>query len=456
VPALCRRAQPFFSGLRGSSLVSVLIMNTKKLTRYIGIAMVLGVAVGYLCNKTAQDAKEAAQIASYFSLITDIFLRMIKMIIAPLVFATLVSGLASMSDANAVGRIGLRAMIWFIAASAISLLLGLMLVNIFQPGAHMNLAIPDAGISSGLKTGDFTLKTFIAHVFPKSIAEAMANNEILQILVFSLFFGAALSFIRGKGHNTIYNMIDELAKIMFRVTDYVMRFAPLGVFAAMAAAITTEGLGVLVSYGKLIGEFYLGLALLWAILFGVGYLFLGKSTRRLGGLIKEPTLLAFSTASSESAYPKTIEALERFGVSKRISGFVLPLGYSFNLDGSMMYQSFAVLFIAQAYNIEMSFAQQLTLLLVLMVTSKGMAGVARASLVVVAATLPMFHLPEAGLLLIMGIDQFFDMGRTATNVVGNSLATAVIAKLEDDRGEAPEAAAASEGEGEARPANQEA
>jgi Na+/H+-dicarboxylate symporter len=430
-------------------------MNTKKLTRYIGIAMVLGIVVGYLCNQTAHDAKDAAQIASYFSLITDIFLRMIKMIIAPLVFATLVSGLASMSDANAVGRIGLRAMVWFIAASAISLLLGLLLVNIFQPGAHMNLAIPDAGITSGLKTGDFTLKAFIAHVFPKSIAEAMANNEILQILVFSLFFGAALSFIRSKGHNTIYNMIDELAKIMFRVTDYVMRFAPLGVFAAMAAAITTEGLGVLVSYGKLIGEFYLGLALLWAILFGVGYLFLGKSTRRLGGLIKEPTLLAFSTASSESAYPKTIEALERFGVSKRISGFVLPLGYSFNLDGSMMYQSFAVLFIAQAYNIEMSFAQQLTLLLVLMVTSKGMAGVARASLVVVAATLPMFHLPEAGLLLIMGIDQFFDMGRTATNVVGNSLATAVIAKLEDDRGDQPEGAPANDtSAATGKPANQ--
>lgn len=424
-------------------------MNTKKLTRTIGIAMVLGVLVGYLCNKTAQDAQEAAHIASYFSLVTDIFLRMIKMIIAPLVFATLVSGLASMSDTNAVGRIGLRAMVWFIAASAVSLLLGLLLVNLFQPGAHMNLAIPDAGFTSGLKTGDFTLKAFIAHVFPKSIAEAMANNEILQILVFSLFFGAALSFIRGKGHNTIYTLIDELAKIMFRVTDYVMRFAPLGVFAAMAAAITTEGLGVLVSYGKLIGEFYLGLALLWAILFGVGYLFLGKSTRRLGGLIKEPTLLAFSTASSESAYPKTIEALERFGVSKRISGFVLPLGYSFNLDGSMMYQSFAVLFIAQAYNIEMSFAQQLTLLLVLMVTSKGMAGVARASLVVVAATLPMFHLPEAGLLLIMGIDQFFDMGRTATNVVGNSLATAVIAKLEDNREDNPSDAPA---DAPARPA----
>ncbi|WP_258130359.1 dicarboxylate/amino acid:cation symporter [Achromobacter anxifer] len=432
-------------------------MNTKKLTRYIGIAMVLGIVVGYFCHKYAQDEKEALQIASYFSLVTDIFLRMIKMIIAPLVFATLVTGLASMSDASAVGRIGMRAMIWFIAASALSLLLGLALVNIFQPGAHMNMALPDAGLSSGLKTGDFTLKAFLTHVFPRSIAEAMANNEILQILVFSLFFGAALSYVRGKGHNTLYNMIDELAKIMFRVTDYVMRFAPLGVFAAMAAAITTEGLGVLVSYGKLIGEFYLGLALLWAILFAVGYLFLGKSTFRLGGLIKEPTLLAFSTASSESAYPKTIEALTRFGVPKRISGFVLPLGYSFNLDGSMMYQSFAVLFIAQAYNIQMSFTQQLTLLLVLMVTSKGMAGVARASLVVVAATLPMFHLPEAGLLLIMGIDQFFDMGRTATNVVGNSLATAVISKLEGNREELTEAGTAASGdEPSTQPASQEA
>ncbi|WP_256943058.1 dicarboxylate/amino acid:cation symporter [Achromobacter xylosoxidans] len=432
-------------------------MNTKKLTRYIGIAMVLGIVVGYFCHNYAQNEKEALQIASYFSLITDIFLRMIKMIIAPLVFATLVTGLASMSDASAVGRIGMRAMVWFIAASALSLLLGLALVNIFQPGAHMNLALPDAGLTSGLKTGDFTLKAFITHVFPRSIAEAMANNEILQILVFSLFFGAALSFIRGKGHNTIYNLIDELAKIMFRVTDYVMRFAPIGVFAAMAAAITTEGLGVLVSYGKLIGEFYLGLALLWAILFAVGYLFLGKSTFRLGGLIKEPTLLAFSTASSESAYPKTIEALTRFGVPKRISGFVLPLGYSFNLDGSMMYQSFAVLFIAQAYNIQMSFTQQLTLLLVLMVTSKGMAGVARASLVVVAATLPMFHLPEAGLLLIMGIDQFFDMGRTATNVVGNSLATAVISKLEGNREDTADTESATAGEAAAgQAANQNA
>lgn len=399
--------------------------------------MLLGILVGYLCNRYAQDAQSAKEIASYFSLVTDIFLRLIKMIIAPLVFATLVFGLASMGDSGAVGRIGLKAMLWFVCAATASLLLGMALVNLFEPGVQMHLALPDVAASSGLKTGDLNLKGFITHVFPKSIAEAMANNEILQILVFSLFFGTALGFVKGQGYATLDKCIDELARIMFRITDYVMRLAPIGVFAAMAAAITVQGLGVLLSYGRLIGEFYLGLALLWGLLLGVGYLFLGKSVGALFRLIREPIMLAFSTASSESAYPKTIESLEKFGVSKRISSFVLPLGYSFNLDGSMMYQAFAVLFIAQAYNIDMSFSQQLILLLVLMVTSKGMAGVARASLVVVAATPPMFHLPEAGLLLIMGIDQFFDMGRTATNVLGNSLATAVVAKFEGNAG--PEA-----------------
>ncbi|WP_454742010.1 dicarboxylate/amino acid:cation symporter [Cupriavidus necator] len=408
-------------------------MNTKKLTTQIVVAMVGGIAVGWLCHNLAKDAQAAKEIAGYFGIVTDIFLRMIKMIIAPLVFATLVGGLTSMSGGGSVGRIGLRAMIWFISASAISLGLGMLLVNLFQPGAHLNLTIPEvASTATGLKTGDFSLKGFVTHVFPKSIFEAMANNEILQILVFSLFFGSALAFVKGGGKSAIANAIDELTKVMFRITDYVMRFAPVGVFAAMAASITVEGIGVLVSYGKLIGEFYLGLAILWAILFGAGFLFLGRSTSQLAKLIREPILLAFSTASSESAYPKTISALERFGVPKRVSSFVLPLGYSFNLDGSMMYQAFAVMFIAQAYNIELSLTQQLTILLVLMVTSKGMAGVARASLVVVAATLPMFNLPEAGLLLIIGIDQFFDMGRTATNVVGNSVATAVVAKLEKE------------------------
>ena len=431
MPALCRRAQPFFSGLRGSSLVSVLIMNTKKLTRYIGIAMVLGVAVGYLCNKTAQDAKEAAQIASYFSLITDIFLRMIKMIIAPLVFATLVSGLASMSDANAVGRIGLRAMIWFIAASAISLLLGLMLVNIFQPGAHMNLAIPDAGITSGLKTGDFTLKTFIAHVFPKSIAEAMANNEILQILVFVLFFDVALGKLHDSTARSLLKTTQEIGHVMLQVTDYVMRFAPVGVFAAVAAIITTQGLGVLLVYGRYMASFFAALAVLWMVLIFAGYCVLGRDVFRLLKLIRNPMLIGFSTASSESAYPKLMEQLDKFGVQKKVTSFVLPLGYSFNLDGSMMYTAFAALFISQAYNIPLTLGQQITMLLVLMVSSKGIAGVPRASLVVVAAVLPMFNLPEAGLLLVMGVDHFLDMGRTVTNVLGNAIATTVVAKWEN-------------------------
>jgi len=408
-------------------------MNTNKLARQIVLAMLFGVLAGYLCNTYARDAQQAKEWGAYFAMGTDIFLRMIKMIIAPLVFSTLVSGIASMGDAQAIGRIGIKALLWFVCAATASLFLGMLLVNLFQPGLAMHLALPDAAGTSGLKVDDFNLKVFFAHIFPRSIAEAMANNEILQILVFSLFFGAALGQLKRSGHVTLERAIDELGRIMFLITNAVMRFAPLGVFAAMAAAISSQGLGLLVSYGKLIAEFYLGLALLWTLMLAVGFLFIGKPVWQLFKLIREPILLAFSTASSESAYPKTIEALERFGVPKRIASLVLPLGYSFNLDGSMMYQSFAVLFIAQVYGIDMSFAQQVTLLLVLMVTSKGMAGVARASLVVVAATLPMFHLPEAGLVLIMGIDQIFDMGRTATNVVGNGIATAVVARLEGNR-----------------------
>ncbi len=406
-------------------------MNKNRLPRHIAIGIVAGVMVGWLCHHFAADAKAAKDIAAYFSMVTDIFLRMIKMIIAPLVFATLVGGIASLGSSRSVGRIGSRAMAWFISASLISLLIGMLLVNLFQPGAGMNLHLDQGAVATQVvSTGDFSLKVFVGHVFPRSIAEAMANNEILQIVVFSLFFGFALAGLKQAGFTRITRLVDELAKVMFKITDYVMAFAPIGVFAAIASAITTEGLGLLLDYGKLIAEFYLGITLLWAVLFGAGYLFLGRSVFTLGKLIKEPILLAFSTASSESAYPKTMEALEKFGAPKRVSSFVLPLGYSFNLDGSMMYQSFAILFIAQAYNIELSFTQQLLILLTLMVTSKGMAGVARASVVVVAATLPMFNLPEAGLLLIIGIDQFLDMARTATNVVGNSIATAVVARAE--------------------------
>ena len=407
----------------------------------MGIA--LGVLTGWACHHFAGSEQQAKDIAAYFSMVTDIFLRLIKMIIAPLVFATLVGGIASLGNSRSVGRIGLRAMAWFVTASVVSLSIGMGLVNLFQPGAGLNMDISQhATTPLAVNTGDFSLKVFISHVFPRSFAEAMANNEILQIVVFSLFFGFALAAVKRAGHTRISDSIDELAKVMFRITDYVMALAPIGVFAAIASAITVQGLGLLMDFGKLIAQFYLGIGLLWVVLFGAGYLFLGRSVFTLGKLIREPILLAFSTASSESAYPKTMEALEKFGAPKRVSSFVLPLGYSFNLDGSMMYQAFAILFIAQAYNIDLSFTQQVLILLTLMITSKGMAGVARASVVVVAATLPMFNLPEAGLLLILGIDQFLDMARTATNVVGNSIATAVVAKAEPHEEPADEPAVA--------------
>lgn len=406
-------------------------MKFNKLTTWILVALVLGVAVGAACHHLAPSPAAAKEIASYFSAMTDIFLRLVKMIIAPLVFATLVAGIAGMGDAKAVGRIGAKAMGWFVVASLVSLSLGLMWANLLQPGHQMQLALPEAGAATQLKTASLNFKDFIVNIFPKSIFEAMSGNSVLQIVVFSLFFGFALGSVK---HHTsglaIFSAIEELVHVMIKITDYVMLFAPLGVFAAIAATITVQGLGVLSTYASFIVSFYIGLASLWLVLIGAAYLVLKRRVFTLLGLVKEPTMIAFSTASSEAAYPKTMEQLEKFGVKDEVTGFVLPMGYAFNLDGSMMYQAFAILFIAQVYGVEMSLATQLSMLLVLMVSSKGMAGVSRASLVVVAATLPMFNLPEAGLLLIMGIDVFLDMGRTATNVIGNSLATSVIAKWE--------------------------
>jgi Na+/H+-dicarboxylate symporter len=402
-----------------------------RLTTIIFIAMVLGILTGYACNTLWPDPKTAAAIAGYISLMTDIFLRLIKMIIAPLVFTTLVVGVAHMGDTKAIGRIGGKAMIWFVSASLVSLLLGLVLVDLLRPGENLNLPLPDAGASTNLKVASLSLKEFVTHLVPKSAVEAMANNEILQIVVFSLFFGVAAAAM-GERAKALINLIDEASHVILTITGYIMGLAPLAVFAAMAATVATQGLGILVTYGKFMAEFYLGLVVLWMVLIAAGFVFLGSSTARLITLIREPFLLAFSTASSEAAYPVTMAQLEKLPVSKKIISFVLPMGYSFNLDGSMMYCTFATLFIAQAYNIQMTVAQQVTMLLVLMLTSKGMAGVPRASLVVIAATLVSFNLPEAGLLLVLGIDQFLDMGRSATNVIGNSLATAVIARWEGD------------------------
>jgi Na+/H+-dicarboxylate symporter len=412
-----------------------------KLTTWILYGMVAGIAVGWMCNALLPTPESAKQVAGYISLVTDVFLRLIKMIIAPLVFSTLVVGIAHMGDSKSLGRIGVKTMGWFISASLMSLLLGMVLVNVLRPGDSLNLPLPDASASTNLKTASLSLKEFITHHVPISVFEAMSNNEILQIVIFSVFFGAAAATF-GDRARAVVDWVEQVSHVMLKVTGYVMNLAPVAVFAAIASIVTTQGLGILWIYGKFMGEFYLGIVILWVLLALAGFVFLGPRIMRLISLIKEPIMLAFSTASSEAAYPKTLEQLERFGASKKITSFVLPLGYSFNLDGSMMYCTFATLFIAQAYKIELTATQQITMLLILMVTSKGMAGVPRASLVVIAATLATFNIPEAGLLLIMGIDQFLDMGRSATNVVGNSIATAVVAKWEGEL--RPEAVAQAE------------
>ena len=410
----------------------------KRLTRYILIALVLGIIAGWATNAAIADgtpagAERLKAIADYLSIVTALFLRLIKMIIAPLVFSTLVAGIAHMGDVAALGRVGVRSILWFILASLVSLTLGLILVSLLQPGVGLNLPLPPVTAASGVQTAAFNLKDFVSHLVPASIFEAMSSNEILPIVIFSLFFGVALTAIGERGKPIVHG-VEALVRVMLQVTDYVMRFAPLAVFTAITSAIAERGPSIIGTFGKFVGGFYLGLIVLWAVLVGAAYLIVGSRTRHLVRYIRDPVVLAFSTASSEAAYPRTLEALDRFGVPPRIASFVLPLGYSFNLDGSMMYMTFATIFIAQAYAIPLSIGQELTMLLVLMITSKGMAGVPRASLVVIAATMSMFKIPEAGLLLILAVDHFLDMGRSATNVVGNAVAASVVAQWEGGLG----------------------
>ncbi|MEH8228283.1 dicarboxylate/amino acid:cation symporter [Aeromonas veronii] len=407
-------------------------MKMNKLTVAILISMMFGILTGQGYRMFAAD--QAADFANNITILTDIFLRLIKMIIAPLVFTTLVVGIAKMGDTRTVGRIGAKTLGWFMLASLMSLSLGLVMVTLMQPGVGLSLSLPNDTASSGIAAGAITLKDFVTHAIPKSVVEAMATNEILQIVVFSLFFGLAAAAL-GDLAKPVVVLMASAAEIMLKVTGYVMTFAPFAVFGAIAAMVAKEGLGILVTYGSFMAQFYIALACLWLLLIAMGSVFLRGRVIKLLAMIREPILLAFSTASSEAAYPKTLDRLEKFGCDKRIASFVLPMGYSFNLDGSMMYCTFAVMFIAQAYGIELSMAQQITMLLLLMVTSKGMAGVPRASLVVIAATLNQFHIPEAGILLLLGIDHFLDMGRSATNVLGNAIAASVVAKTEDSLGE---------------------
>jgi len=412
-------------------------MRSNRLTTFIVIGLVVGIVAGYVSHSTFPE--DSARFAELAALLPGAFLRLIKMIISPLVFSTLVVGIAKMDDIRTVGRIGGKALAWFIFASVISLTLGLMVVGLFEPGRTMQLPIPEGEGASGIAGEGLSLQVLLTHAIPTSILDAMARNEILQIVVFSLFFGIAMAAL-GERTRPIVAALDTLSYIMLKVTGYVMFFAPLAVFGALASIVAKEGLGIVRVYGLMVGEFYLGIAILWLVLIALGAAVVGPRMLRLVRRIREPVLIAFSTASSEAAYPKTLQELERFGISNRIASFVLPVGYSFNLDGSMMYCSFAVMFIAQVYGIDIPVGQQIVMLAILMLTSKGIAGVPRASLVVVAATLAQFNIPEAGVLLLLGIDQFLDMGRSATNVVGNSVATAVVAKWEKELG--PEESAA--------------
>ena len=389
--------------------------------------MVLGIVVGYFLNRSLADPADLKSVAGYFAVVTDVFLRLIKMIIAPLVFSTLVTGIVHVGDSKSLGRLGAMTITWFIGASLVSLVLGLILVNTLEPGVGLGLPLPDAGAEVAIKGSALTLKDFVTHLVPRSFFEAMANNEILQIVMFSVFCGVALATM-GETAKPVVDLLDRVVAMTLLIVGYVMRVAPYAVFAAIAATVTTQGLGILATYLKFVGGFYLALGILWGLLLLAGFAILGSPIVALTRMIREPLLIAFSTASSEAAYPKTLEGLVKFGVPARISSFVLPLGYSFNLDGSMMYCTFATVFIAQAYGIDLSLSQEVTMLLILMATSKGMAGVPLASLVVIAATLAQFGIPEAGLLLILAVDQFLDMGRSATNVVGNAVATAVVSK----------------------------
>ncbi|MFT5964354.1 MAG: Na+/H+-dicarboxylate symporter [Flavobacterium sp.] len=402
------------------------------LTSQILIAMVLGGVLGIIIHNTISE-EAALGFSNKIKILATVFIRLVQMIISPLVFTTLVVGIAKLGNVSAVGRIGGKAMGWFFTASFISLLLGMFFVNILEPGVGLNLSNVDltSATEVAAKTKSISFENFIEHIVPKSIFEAMATNEILQIVVFSIFFGLAAAAI-GDYVKPVVNGLDKMSHIILKMVNYVMNFAPIGVFGAIAGVFAVRDFQELaITYFKFFGSFLIGISSLWVILIGIGYIFLKSRMTVLLKRIVSPLIIAFGTTSSEAVFPKLTEELERFGVKDKIVSFMLPLGYSFNLDGSMMYMTFASIFIAQAYGVQLDVGTQMTMLLVLMLTSKGIAGVPRASLVVVAATCGMFDIPIEGIALILPIDHFCDMFRSATNVLGNALATSVVGQWEE-------------------------
>ena len=408
--------------------------TNSNLTIFILVAMVLGATLGAIIHNFC-DADTAANFSKYIKLLATIFIRLVQMIIAPLVFTTLVVGIAKLGDINTVGRIGGKALAWFFSASFISLIIGLLWVNFLKPGYGLNLSDVDMSAAGEVteKTQDFSIQHFVEHIIPKSVFEAMATNEILQIVVFSIFFGLAAASI-GDNVKPIISAFDKTSHVILKMVNFVMKFAPIGVFGAIAGVFAVKDISdLMITYTKFFSSFLVGIASLWFVLLAVGYLFLRNHLKTLLKRIVSPLVIAFGTTSSEAVFPKLTEELERFGIKDRIVSFMLPLGYSFNLDGSMMYMTFASIFIAQVYGVHLDLGTQLTMLIVLMLTSKGIAGVPRASLVVVAATCGMFNIPIEGVALILPIDHFCDMFRSATNVLGNSIATAVVGQWESDK-----------------------
>ncbi|MFM2191231.1 MAG: hypothetical protein RLZZ118_188 [Bacteroidota bacterium] len=404
-----------------------------RFTLFIFIAMIAGAILGIAVHQNASP-EFIASFAEKIKLLSKIFILLVQMIIAPLVFCTLVVGIAKLGDLKAVGRIGGKAMLWFISASLVSLCLGLLIVNTFHPGTYIDLSQADTKGAADLigKTSEFSLEKFVEHIVPKSVVKAMAENEILQLVIFSIFFGVAAAGMQ-EISKPVIKALDAVSHIILKMVTYVMNFAPMGVFGAIAAVFATKDISSISKfYGAYFGAFLLGIIVLWVILLLAGFLFLKSRLTHLLKRIVQPLIIAFSTTSSEAVFPKMTEELERFGCSNRIVSFILPLGYSFNLDGSMMYMTFASVAIAQAYGVSMSLSQQFTMLLVLMLTSKGVAGVPRASLVVVTATLAMFGVPPEGIALILPVDHFCDMFRSTTNVLGNALATSVVSKWEGE------------------------
>jgi Na+/H+-dicarboxylate symporter len=406
----------------------------KGLTGQILIAMLFGAVLGVIIHNNI--SKEGAlEFSAKIKMLATIFIRLVQMIISPLVFTTLVVGIAKLGDIKAVGRIGGKALGWFFTASFISLLIGMFYVNLLEPGVGLNLSNIDLATASDVtaKTQSLSFENFVEHIVPKSIFEAMATNEILQIVIFSIFFGLAAASL-GDHVKPVISFLDKTSHIVLKMVNFVMKFAPIGVFGAIAGVFAVRDFQELaITYFKFFGSFLVGISTLWVVLIFVGYLFLGKRMKTLLQHIVSPLIIAFGTTSSEAVFPKLTEELERFGVKDKIVSFMLPLGYSFNLDGSMMYMTFAGIFIAQAYGIHLDYPTQFTMLFVLMLTSKGIAGVPRASLVVVAATCGMFKIPIEGIALILPIDHFCDMFRSATNVLGNALATSVVGKWEDEK-----------------------